>query len=65
MNDHTGREGTRGRPGQGNKKKPNTPKPPKPRQPQHVGEKKLFRVLHTSAHLAGAQRTPQYGPQSA
>ena len=27
MNDHTGREGTRGRPGQGNKKKPNTPKP--------------------------------------
>ena len=37
----------------------------KPRQPQHVGEKKLFRVLHTSAHLAGAQRTPQYGPQSA
>ena len=42
MNDHTGREGTRGRPGQGNKKKPNTPKPLKPRQPQHVGEKKLL-----------------------
>ena len=48
-----GREGGRDR----ETRKSQTPQPPKPRQPQHVGEKKFFRVLHTSAHLG---RSPTY-----